>query len=163
MKQFDYESIRAVVVDGYSRKVILSLFEEFKRTEFTPLWSLYKDWKPIFMDTLDPTEYQTAMRLIGDWDHYLAIRNHPKIKPIMDKWALEMEIKIRSDAVRNMFHHSKQPNGAAAAKWVAEGSFMQRVLKNKENRQREAEVQEGISDKVSADAERLGLRLVSGG
>jgi hypothetical protein len=163
MKHFDYESIRERVVDGFGRKVILSLFTEFQRTEFEPIWSLHKDWKPIYMACNDPTEYETAMRLIGDWDHYQAVRNYPKIKIVMDKWAREMEIKIRSEAVRNMFHHSKQPNGAAAAKWVAEGSFMQRVLKNKEARQAEADIQEGISERISADAERLGLRLIAGG
>jgi hypothetical protein len=87
----NYEDIREKVIDAFGRRIILALFKEFKRTEFEPLWSLNKNWKPRFMEIADPTEYATAMDLIGDWEHYQAIRNHPKIKPIMDKWAKEVE------------------------------------------------------------------------
>ena len=163
MKHFDYESIRDKVVDSYGRRVILSLFKEFKRTDYEPLWSLHKDWKPIFLDTQDPTEYEIAMRLIGDWEHYQLIRNHPKIKPIMDKWAKEAEVKLRSEAIRKMMKHSAAPNGAAAAKWLAEGAFMGRVLKNKQDKQEEQEIRDEIAERVAGDMERLGLRIVAGG
>lgn len=163
MKHFNYESIREKVVDAYGRRIVLSLFSEFKRTEFEPLWSLHKDWKPIFIETADPTEYETAMRLIGDWEHYQAIRTHSKLKPIFDKWAKEVEVKLRSDSIRKMVRHSAAPNGAAAAKWLAEGAFMGRVLKNKQEKQEEEAIRDEIADRVAGDMERLGLKLVAGG
>ena len=160
---FDYSSIKGKVVDSYGRRVVLSLFSEFVRTDFTPIWSLHNDWKPIYLDVADPTEYETAMRLIGDYDHWLLIRNHPKIKPIIDKWAKEVEVKIRSEAIKQMTKHAKQPNGAAAAKWIAEGTFMKRVLKNKVDKEEEAEIQQEIATRVSDDMERLGLKAIDGG
>ena len=163
MKHFDYESIRERVIDKYNRHIVLALFEEFQRTEYKPIWSLHRDWYPIFMQTADPTEYETAMRLIGNWEHYTIIRNHPKIKVHMDKWAKEVEVKLRSEAVRAMFKHSTAPNGAAAAKWVAEGSFMNRMMSKKADKQMEEQVREELADKVTADMERLGLKVVSGG
>lgn len=163
MDKFDYESIREKVVDSYGRRVVLSLFSEFKRTEFEPLWSLKKDWKRIYLEAEDPTEYEAAMRLIGDWDHYQLIRNHPKIKPVMDEWAKELEIRLRSNATRSMLKHAKAPNGAAAAKWIAEGGFTGRDLRKKNNKQEEEEVRTEINERVAKDMERLGLALVAGG
>lgn len=163
MKHFDYSSIKDIVVDTYGRKYVLCLFKEFKRTGFVPLWSLKEDWYPLYLQVSDPTEYETAMVLLGDWDHYQLIRNHPKIKPIMDKWAKEMEVKMRSDAIRAMIRHSGSPNGTAAAKWVAEGQFMKRVMSIKEDKQQEEAIREELAEKVSADMERLGLKVVVGG
>lgn len=163
MRHFNYDSIRDKVVDSYGRRIILSLFEEFKRTEFTPLWSLKKDWYKIYLEVADPTEYETAMCLIGDWEHYNLIRNHPKIKPTMDKWAKEVEVRLRSKAILQMAKHANAPNGASAAKWIAEGAFMQRVLKNKQDKQAEQEVRDEIAERVAGDMERLGLRVVEGG
>jgi hypothetical protein len=163
MKHFDYETIREKVVDAFGRRVVLSLFKEFQRTDYEPLWSLRKDWYPIYMSVPDPTEYETAMCLLGNWEHYQLVRNHPKIKPIMDKWAKEMEVKMRSDAIRSMIRHSGAPNGAAAAKWVAEGQFMKRLMSTKADRIAEEEVREELAEKVSADMERLGLKVVNGG
>jgi hypothetical protein len=62
-----------------------------------------------------------------------------------------------------MMTHATKPNGAAAAKWIAEGTFMNRVLKNKADKEAEAEIQAEIADRVSADVERLGLRVIAGG
>lgn len=163
MKHFDYTTIQHNVVDRYGRKVVLSLFKEFKRTDFTPLWSLQSDWKRIYLEVSDPTEYETAMCLIGDWEHYNVIRNHPKIKPIMDKWAKEVEVKLRSQSILKMVKHASAPNGASAAKWLAEGVFMQRVLKNKEDKAAEQEMRAEISERIADDMERLGLRVIGGG
>jgi hypothetical protein len=163
MEHFNYSSIKDMVLDKFGRRIVLSLFKEFVRTDFTPLWSLNDDWKPIYLETADPTEYETAMRLIGDWEHWLAIRNHPKIKPIIDKWAKEVEVRIRSKAIRQMAKHANAVNGASAAKWMAEGTFMQRVLKNKQEKADEQEVVDEISKRVGEDMERLGLSVVSGG
>jgi hypothetical protein len=163
MKHFNYEDIREKVVDSYGRKVVLSLFSEFVRTDFTPLWSLYKDWKPVYMECADPTEYETAMRLIGDWDHFQVIRNHSKLKGVFDKWAKEVEVKVRSQSIMKMVKHSAAPNGAAAAKWLAEGAFMGRVLKNKEDKAAEQEVRDELAERVAGDMERLGIRVIAGG
>lgn len=163
MKQFDYESIRDIVVDPYGRRIVLSLFEEFKRTNYKPLWSLRKDWYATYMECADPTEYSTAMALIGDWEHYNLIRNHPKIKAIMDKWAKEVEVKLRSQSIMKMVKHASAPNGTTAAKWLAEGAFMQRILKNKEDKAAEQEVRDEIAERVAGDMARLGLTVVAGG
>lgn len=160
MKQFDYSTIKDKVVDSYGRRVVLSLFSEFSRGDYTPLWSLRKDWKQVYVDIADPTEYETAMCLIGNWEHYSLIRNHPKIKPIMDEWAEEVSIKLKSAAFRKLEKLSATPNGTAAAKYLSEGHF---YGKGRKTKQVEEEKQKDVSDRISEDMERLGLSVIGGG
>jgi hypothetical protein len=159
VKQFDYSTIKDKVVDSYGRRVVLSLFSEFSRGDYTPLWSLRKDWKQVYVDIADPTEYETAMCLIGNWEHYSLIRNHPKIKPIMDEWAEEVSIKLKSAAFRKLEKLSTTPNGTAAAKYLSEGHF---YGKGKKEKQWNGEKQKEVSDRINEDMERLGLSVING-
>lgn len=159
MKHFDYSTIKDTVVDAYGRRIVLSLFSEYSRGEYTPLWSLRKDWKAIYLEVADPTEYETAMCLIGDWEHYSLIRNHPKIKPVMDAWAEEVAIKLKSAAFRKLEKLSSTPNGTAAAKYISEGQFFGKGRKAKQITE---EKQSKISERISEDMERLGLSVING-
>lgn len=159
MKHFDYSTIKDTVVDAYGRRIVLSLFSEYSRGEFVPLWSLKKDWKSIYLEVADPTEYETAMCLIGDWEHYLLIRNHPKIKPIMDAWAEEVIVKLKSQAFRKLEKLSNSPNGTAAAKYISEGSL---YGKGRKTKQIPVEKQSEFSDRINEDMERLGLSVING-
>jgi hypothetical protein len=162
--KYDYSKIKDVVVDTYGRKVVLSLFSDFKRpdSKFEPMFSL-QSWKDIFMECSDPTEYSAAMRCIGDWDHWTAIRNHPRVKPIIDGWHKEMEIKLRSEAFKAMVVHSRDKGGSPAARWLAEGGFAKDVLGRKNTKKEEQEVRDHIADSLAEDMERLGLTVVKGG
>ena len=159
MKHFDYSTIKDTVVDAYGRRIVLSLFSEYSRGEYTPLWSLRKDWKAIYLEIADPTEYETAMCLIGDWEHYSLIRNHPKIKPVMDAWAEEVAVKLKSAAFRKLEKLSSTPNGTAAAKYIREGQFFGKGRKAKQITE---EKQSKISERISEDMERLGLSVING-
>jgi hypothetical protein len=162
--KYDYSKIKDKVVDSYGRKVVLALFTDFKRpdSKFEPLFSL-EAWKECFMECSDPTEYSVAMRCIGDWDHWTTIRNHPRVKPIIDGWHKELEIKLRSDAFKAMVVHSRDKGGAPAARWLAEGSYAKDVLGRKSNKKEEEEVRDHIADSLHEDMERLGLTVVRGG
>jgi hypothetical protein len=159
VKHFDYSTIKDTVVDAYGRRIVLSLFSEYSRGEFEPLWSLRKDWKAIYLEVADPTEYETAMCLIGDWEHYSLIRNHPKIKPVMDAWAEEVAVKLKSAAFRKLEKLSTTPNGTAAAKYISEGQFFGKGRKAKQITE---EKQSKISERISEDMERLGLSVING-
>jgi len=152
------------VIDSYGRRVVLALFSEFpSKSGFEPIWSLYKDWKPIYLAAEDPTEYEAAMRLIGDYEHWLLIRNHPKLSHIFDKWAVELEIKMRSQAIKKLVVHSSTNNGTTAAKWLAEGGFAMRDKRTKKGKEVEQEIKEELSARVTEDMERLGISVVKGG
>jgi hypothetical protein len=116
--------IREKVVDSTGRNVVLGLFKEFARPDvkFKPIYTL-KQVKSMFLDARDPSEYTAAMSIVGDWDHWLQLRNHPQLKGIIDHWHEELQVKLRSEAITDMVRHSKAPGGTAAAKWLADKGY----------------------------------------
>jgi hypothetical protein len=151
----------AKYVDRMNRPVTLALFKEFARphAKFKPIYTLAQ-WREVYLKHCDPTEYAPAMELLEDWDHWLMVREHPFIKPHIEKWRIEAEVKLRSQAVRHMIKHAQGQNGTAAAKWLAEGAYNKQNPKTKEEKQKEEIIQKEVDDRVTADVARLGLRAV---
>lgn len=150
---------RTKFLDGSGKRVILQLFKEFARPDvkFKPVYTL-KDWKDVFLDCRDPSEYQPAQLLLGDWEHWLEVRNHALIKPHVDKWQAELEVKLRSEAIQQMKSHAKQPGGTAAAKWLADKGYAAEGLKKAVGRPKKEEVElSPIPSRIAGDMARLGI------
>ena len=100
---------RTKFLDGSSKRVVLGLFKEFARCDvkFKPVFTL-QEVKELFLDCRDPSEYSVAMELLGDWEHWLEVRNHVLIKPHVDKWQAELAVKLRSEAIMQMKQHAKK-------------------------------------------------------
>ncbi len=84
------------------------------------------------MDVADPTEYEAAMALTGDWQHWEQICNSWTLKPIIEQWRLELAVKLRSMAIEALKKQAKSDKGTAAAKWLAENGFMEGKKKKKD-------------------------------
>lgn len=150
---------RTKFLDGSGKRVVLQLFKEFARVDvkFKPIFTL-RQWKEVFLDCRDPSEYSVAMALLGDWDHWLEVRNHPIIKPHVDKWHSELEVKLRSEAIQQMKVHAKQPGGTAAAKWLADKGYAHEGAKKGVGRPKKDEVIPTPNlARIEGDIARLGL------
>lgn len=150
---------RTKFLDGSGKRVILQLFKEFARPDvkFKPVYTL-QEWKDVFLDCRDPSEYSPAMALLGDWEHWLEVRNHALIKPHVDKWQAELEVKLRSEAIQQMKQHAKQPGGTAAAKWLADKGYAQEGTKKAVGRPKKEEVEVAPSTaRIAGDIARLGI------
>jgi len=152
---------RTKFLDGSGKRVILGLFKEFARSDvkFKPVYTL-QQWKEVFLDCRDPSEYSVAMTLLGDWDHWLEIRNHAMIKPHIDKWHKELEVKLRSEAIQQMKSHAKQPGGTAAAKWLADKGYASEDVKKPVGRpKKEEDIPTPQTGRIAGDMARLGIVL----
>lgn len=150
---------RTKFLDGSGKRVVLQLFKEFARPDvkFKPVYTL-QEWKDVFLDCRDPSEYSPAMALLGDWEHWLEVRNHALIKPHIDKWQAELEVKLRSEAIQQMKQHAKQPGGTAAAKWLADKGYAQEGTKKAVGRPKKEEVEVAPSTaRIAGDIARLGI------
>ena len=150
---------RTKFLDGSGKRVILQLFKEFARPDvkFKPMYTL-QEWKEVFLDCRDPSEYQPAQTLLGDWEHWLEVRNHVLIKPHVDKWQAELEVKLRSEAIQQMKSHAKQPGGTAAAKWLADKGYAEEGVKKAVGRPKKEEVAlPPIPSRIAGDMARLGI------
>ena len=116
------------------------------------------EWHDIFLASDDPTEYKAALELVGTWAKWKYFKaSWPGFNKILEEWKIELDIKLRSEAVRAMCTHSKSDKGMAAAKWLAEGRYSPTVAgrPSKAKVQREIKIQAGIHEEVNDDIERV--------
>lgn len=139
----------------------LSLFFEYNNTDNKPIFTL-KDYdhegclslKQIYLSFDDPTEWDFVQTVFGNWRHWQRIINNRMLRPYIDQWREELEIKLRSQAIREMVKQSK--NKDSAAKWIAEGSWKgKRGRPSKEEVERERKIAAGIDDELTEHWERV--------
>lgn len=139
----------------------LSLFFEYNQTDMAPIFTL-KDYdhegcaslKQIYLSFNDPTEWEFVEAVFGNWRHWEKLCNNKMLSPYIDQWRKELEIKLRSQAIRNMISQSK--NKDSAAKWLAEGSWKgKRGRPSKEEVERERKIAAGIDNELNEHWERV--------
>jgi len=162
----DYAANKHLFCTPTGKRLTVGLFFETARTEEVeaePHFYL-AEWRKRYVEIADPTGYIAAMELMGDWEHWMFLRTSKAFSAIMDGWDKEVEVKLRSAAIKNLIVNSKSEKGQASAKWLAEAGFKMNVDKRKKDvkLQEEAIVKE-VASKVADDMERLGLKVVVGG
>src|SRR5690554_1234851 len=110
----------------------LSLFFETNITDYEPLYTLkddnhevngkvYPSLKRVYLSFDDPTEWEFVEAVFGNWRHWEKILGNKKLREYIDQWRYELEIKLRSQAIREMVKQSSKKD--SAAKWLAEGQW----------------------------------------
>lgn len=155
---FDYKKNKHLVCDTTGRRLTVGLFKEWDNP--TAPFSL-ETWHETYIRISDPTGYNAALELIGDWDHWQLLVANKRFSAELDEWNKEVAIKLSSEAIKQLVSHSKQKHGVAAAKWLAEHGF---VLKNSKRKKEQQEADDSLDKEirknVAADAKRLGLTVV---
>jgi hypothetical protein len=151
--------VRSKVVDSTGRNVVLGLFKEFARPDvkFRPIYTL-KEVKQMFLEARDPSEYEAAMSIVGEWDHWLQLRNHPQLKSLIDHWHKELEVKLRSEAIKELVKHSKAQGGTAAAKWLADKGYVGEPKKRvgRPNKEEESKDHSAVEEKLGTVLQLIG-------
>ena len=155
-KPFDYDTYKPVLLDSTGRKLTIGLFEELADpgSASKPVFKL-SDWRKVYVDIADPTGYEAHIVLIGNWEHWQALVENKRFAAELEKWNKEVEIKLRSQAIKNLVKQSKTDKGTAAAKWLAEAGYAP-----KQSRKKQQTEEDGDSSRVSGDLKRLGIHAV---
>jgi hypothetical protein len=149
-----YTSLKPVLFDSTGRALTVGLFKELgNKSSKAPF--VLDDWHKVYLNACDPTEYRAAMELLGSWNHWLLLRRNETMATIFDEWKVEVEVKIRSEAVINMIKQSTSQSGTAAAKWLAESGFNPKDLRLKKSREAEDKIKSRMADRVEEDFNRL--------
>lgn len=161
MKPFDYAAFKHVLIDSTGRKLTTGLFEELAdpASSIKPVFRL-SDWRKTYVELADPAEYQSAMALIGNWEHWQALLTSTPFVAQLEQWRKEVEVKLRSEAIGELVKQSRGAKGTMAAKWLAEAGFVQRDKRNKKQREEASASEQESKSIVAADAKRLGLKMV---
>ena len=123
-------------------------------------------FRRLFLEIADPTGYRQAKELLGGWEHWLALCSSKWFSDYIDPILQELEIKLRSEAILAVYLIMTKGEKSAlpAAKIFMDGDFLEKRGKGRPSKQEiQAEVkkQARISERVKADAERIGLSVIS--
>lgn len=114
--------------------------------------------KRLYLDCSDPTEYEFAIRVFGDWPHWQRLAGAPFFRPHIEQWRDELEIKLRSEAIRTVKNASDKAD-ITSAKWLAEKRWERtggkRGRPSNEEVQREKKRLASIGAEIEEDAGRI--------
>lgn len=153
--------------DSTGRLRTASLFVETIQKDqlkagFVPLYSLrgkkgYEDLHDVYLQESDPTEYTFALRAFGSWAHFKKLESLDWFMQHLKMWRDELEIKMRSDGIKELIKASKDGSrGVSAAKYIAEkGWEKKRGRPSKADVDRERHIQAAMQGELDEDAARL--------
>lgn len=139
---------------GYSDRAIYT----FKEVDHVYNGKTYLSLKKRFIDMEDPTEYEFAITYFLSWKHWQRICQNKLILEQITEWREELEMKLRSRAVKQAMQAAGSPGGNfQAAKWLVDKGWDPKRAgrPNKDELEREARIREKIDDEYSGDIARL--------
>lgn len=100
---------------GYSDAAIYTL----KEIDHEHKGKVYPSLKRLFLEMGDPTEYEFATTYLLGWKHWQRMCDNKLLNTHFEEWRQELEIKLRSKAVKDMINAAKDGN-YSASKWLAD-------------------------------------------
>lgn len=156
------------LTDTMGRPLTQSLFLEIGYTDYAVYTlkeydhqyngKIYPSLKKLYLQEEDPTEYVFAEKHLLGWQHWKRLCENKVIAKHIDEWREELELKIRSQAVRDMQNLCASESGNySAAKFLADRGWEKRAAgrPSKAEKERHLRVEERISEEFSADIKRL--------
>lgn len=120
--------------------------------------------KEIYMQIADPTEYQFAMTVFGSYRHWKQIAKLVWVKPYVEEWREELEIKLKSEAIIGITALADDPEikettKLQSLKWLAQSEYAAKKTETQKKKEaKEDRVQMAVVDTVKDDFERLGIQ-----
>lgn len=107
------------------------------------------EWRKIFVESCDPTEYTAAIELVGSWEEWKHLKRHwPHFaEVILPTWQDEQEIYMRSAAITRIMNSTNTLD----AKWIAERKWAEKKpgAPTKQEKARRERINTEIDDDVS--------------
>ena len=157
---------KADLVDTAGKPITQSLFLEITYNEHA-VYSLKEDhceWegkmypslKRLYLEMEDPTEYEFATKYLLGYKHWKRICENKILAKHVEEWREELEMKLRSKAVKHMLESAKSGN-YQAAKWFADRGWSNKGAgrPSKEDIEREKKFQARVDSEYGDDVVRL--------
>lgn len=154
--------------DSQGRALTQSLFLEtnydtryavytLKEEDFEYEGVLYPSLKRLYLEFEDPIEYEFAKKYLLNWDQWQRICANKLFSKEVEKWREELELKIRSSALRGMSDAAYNKDNVQAFKYLLEKGWDKKVVgrPSKKAQEREQALQEAISKDYDEDFARL--------
>ncbi|BFG81829.1 hypothetical protein [Pseudomonas phage PP21] len=159
---------KSKLVDSMGRPLTQSLFLEigysefavytFKDRDYAYKGTNYPSLKRLYLEEEDPIEYTFAEKHLLGWQHWKRLQENKIIRKQIDQWREELELKLRSQGVREMLNLCASETGNfSAAKYLADRGWEKRAAgrPSKAEKERYQAIEEKLQDEFSADIARL--------
>lgn len=156
------------MIDSTGRPMTQSLFLE---TQYSP-YAIYtlKDMdyeyngkmfpsiKRLYLETADPTEYEFATKYLLGIKHWFRICDNKLMSDHVEEWRFELEMKLRSQGVRQIINAASKGT-QSAAKYLADKGWTERTAgrPSKEEIEREKNIRLAIGSEYADDIARLSV------
>lgn len=137
---------------GYSDSAIYTL----KEIDHEYKGKTYISAKRLYIELEDPTEYEFATKYFLGWSHWQRICANKIIEKHVNEWREELEVKLRSRAVRMNINAAAAGN-YQAAKWLADRGWLTRAAgrPSKVEVEKNLKIASDIHNEYGADVIRL--------
>jgi len=139
---------------GYSEYAVYTLKEQ----DYEYKGKVYPSLKALFLKEEDPTEYVFATKYLLGWQHWKRLCQNKQLAEHFEEWREELELKIRSQAVRDMMNMCASENSNySAAKFLADRGWDKRAAGRPSKKEKEASlrIEERLADEFEQDIKRL--------
>lgn len=139
---------------GYSDYAVYTL----KDHDYKYKGKTYPSLKRLFLLEEDPTEYVFAEKHLLGWQHWKRLCENKQLRQHIDEWREELELKIRSQAVRDMMNLCASESGNfSAAKFLADRGWDKRApgRPSKGEKEKADRISDRIAEEFSADVARM--------
>lgn len=139
---------------GYKDTSIYTLNDEDKEYN----GKIYPSLKKLYLEMNDVVEYAFANEYLCGWDHWQRICNNEMLRPHILKWREELELKLRSEAFKEILVRAKDEKGTVANQWIADKKWALKKAgrPSKEELEREKNLQLSVLEEFSDDLKRIG-------
>ena len=123
---------------------------------------VYPSLKRLFLEMEDVVEYDFANRYLLGWNHWKRIQENKLFSQHIHEWREELELKLRSQAVRDILDMTADEKSFQAAKWIADKGWEK--LKAGRPRTAEKAKEDALLSAIESDYEDAGnvLKLRQG-
>lgn len=142
--------------------VVYTLKEEDYEYKGVVYPSLYKR----YMEIADLTEYEFATQCFHSWRHWELIKDAPWIAKHLKEWRTELELKLKSRAIKEigLEAFSAGKNAFAALKWIVEKGYVDKPAEgSRRGRPSKQDIREQAAEMAFSDEQikqdliRLGI------
>lgn len=118
---------------------------------------VYPSLKRLYLEMEDVGEYEFATTYLLGWNHWQRLCGNKEVAKHVEEWRYELELKLRSKAIKSILKKTSVEQGINAARWVAEKGWDKRKAgrPTKEDIQKETRIQADLDRQFQEDLKRL--------
>lgn len=166
----DYKVDKARLKDKMGRPLTQGLFLEIGYNTDFAVYSLedddreykgnlYPSLKRLYLQAEDVVEYEFARKYLLGWKHWQRLNANKVLSNHFQEWREELELSMRSEAVRSIIDLAVEQGNFNASKWLADRGWDKRApgRPSKDELRKDKAIADRISSEFSEDFERLKL------